>query len=166
MSGHRYRFQYVIDAVCKAGAWIAALCLLFLALIVSYEVAVRYLTGQSSSWVQELSVYLMMAVGYLAAAYALQLNSHFSITFFVDRLPAQKRRRLRLTTHCVGLFYALVFLVKGVDMVLFSYAIADTSTGLLKTPLWIPACLVPISGLLLALQFLSQTIDYLHEESL
>ena len=81
MQLHRYSFQYTIDALCKAGAWLAALCLLVLALVVSYEVVVRYTTGVSSSWIQEFSVYLMMAVGFLAAAYALQMNSHFAITF-------------------------------------------------------------------------------------
>ena len=42
MQLHRYSFQYTIDALCKAGAWLAALCLLVLALVVSYEVVVRY----------------------------------------------------------------------------------------------------------------------------
>ena len=44
MQLHRYSFQYTIDALCKAGAWLAAFCLLVLALVVSYEVVVRYTT--------------------------------------------------------------------------------------------------------------------------
>lgn len=159
MSSHRFAFQYAIDAICKAAAWVAAVCLLILALMVSYEVVVRYTTGQSSGWIQELSVYLMMTVGYLAAAYALQLKSHFSITFVVDRLPRHYRQMLVNTTNLSGLLYSLIFLFKGADMAHFMYQIGDTSTGLLQTPLWIPASLVPLSGLLLSLQFLSQTID-------
>ena len=165
MQLHRYSFQYTIDALCKAGAWLAALCLLVLALVVSYEVVVRYTTGVSSSWIQEFSVYLMMAVGFLAAAYALQMNSHFSITFFVDKLSPAKRRRLTITTNAVGLCYSLMFVVKGTDMAMAMYALGDTSTGLMQTPLWLPASLVPISGVLLSLQFLSHTIDNIAQGS-
>lgn len=143
----------------------AAFCLLALALLISYEVIIRYTTGHSTSWIKEFSVYLMMTIGFLAAAYALQLNSHFSITFFVERLSPQKRRRLQITTHLVGLFYSLVFVVKGIDMVSFMYSIDDTSTGLLQTPLWIPASLVPLSGAMLSLQFLSLTIDTVCQEN-
>ncbi|NVK57104.1 MAG: TRAP transporter small permease [Alteromonadaceae bacterium] len=165
MRTHRFAFQYAIDAVCKAGAWLAAICLLILALVVCYEVVIRYTTGHSSSWIKEFSVYLMMAVGFLAAAYALQLNSHFAITFFVDRLNPRQRRRLQITTHLVGFCYALIFVVKGIEMVNFVHSIGDTSTGLLQTPLWLPASLVPISGVVLCLQFLSLTIDHLTQEA-
>lgn len=164
MSSHRFAFQYTIDSICRAAAWVAAVCLLILALIVSYEVVVRYATGQSSGWIQELSVYLMMTVGYLAAAYALQLKGHFAITFVVDRLSRQHRKMLVTTTNLTGLCYSLIFLYKGADMAFYMYRIGDTSTGLLQTPLWLPASLVPISGLLLSLQFLSHTIDDLQEE--
>ncbi|WP_026377359.1 TRAP transporter small permease [Aestuariibacter salexigens] len=165
MQTHRFAFQYAIDAICRAGAVIAAICLLVLALTISYEVIIRYTTGHSTSWIKELSVYLMMTVGFLAAAYALQLKSHFAITFFVDRLDADKRRRLQITTHLVGFFYSMVFVVKGVDMVIFVHQMGDTSTGLLQTPLWLPASLVPISGTMLCLQFLSQTIDTVTQEN-
>ncbi|MDC8830137.1 TRAP transporter small permease [Alteromonas gilva] len=164
MRTHRFAFQYAIDALCKAGAWLAAICLFVLALVVFYEVFIRYTTGHSSSWIKEFSVYLMMAVGFLAAAYALQLNSHFAITFFVDRLSPTNRRRMQISTHLVGFCYALIFVVKGVDMVSFVYAIGDTSTGLLQTPLWLPASLVPISGVLLCLQFLNLCIDSFTQE--
>lgn len=159
MKPHKFAFQNRIDTLCEWGAIAAAACLFVLALMISYEVLVRYGFGHSTGWVQELSVYLMMASGFLAAAYALQHHSHFAITFFVDRLSAEKRRRLNMLTHSMGLLYSGIFVVQGVNMAWFSHQLNDTSTGLLEVPLWIPALLVPIGGLLLLLQFLNQFID-------
>ena len=50
-------------------------------------------------------------------------------------------------------------------MAMAMYALGDTSTGLMQTPLWLPASLVPISGVLLSLQFLSHTIDNIAQGS-
>jgi TRAP-type C4-dicarboxylate transport system permease small subunit len=80
-------------------------------------------------------------------------------------LSPAKRRRLTITTNAVGLCYSLMFVVKGTDMAMAMYALGDTSTGLMQTPLWLPASLVPISGVLLSLQFLSHTIDNIAQGS-
>lgn len=148
-----------IDYLSDFGGYIAAACLLALALMIGYEVSIRYFTGRPTTWVLEVSVYLSMAVGFLGAAYALKRDSHFSITLFVDRLTENKKRILRIFTNIICIGYSITFIIKGLEMAYVSYVINDVSTGLLAVPLWIPGLLLPIGGLLLALQFFNKLLD-------
>lgn len=147
-----------IDFSSGVGGVIAACCLMLLAFIITYEVIVRYFFGSPTAWVQEFSVYLWMAIAFLAAAYALRNDSHFAVTIFVDRLKASNRRRLRIFTHLIGLGYSVTFVIKGIEMVHFTYEMGDTSTGLIQVPLWIPGSLLPIGAVLLALQFFNKLL--------
>lgn len=148
-----------IDSLCVLFGAVGAICLLVTTLIVVLEVFLRYVLNSPTTWVSETSIYLTMAVGLLAAAYALKENMHISITNLTERLSAQNRRRMKILTHLMGIAYSAVFVAKGIEMVKFSYEMEDISTGLMETPLWIPNMFIPIGGLLLLLQFINKLAD-------
>jgi C4-dicarboxylate transporter, DctQ subunit len=148
-----------IDYACDFGGIFAAVCLLAVTLIITYEVFMRYLFNAPTTWVQEMSIYLCIAIGFMAAAYALKNNSHFSVTLLVDRMTAKNRRRMKIFTCLLGMAYSIIFVLKGYENMKFAYDIGDTSTGLLRAPLWIPWLLVPIGGLLLTLQFINKIAE-------
>lgn len=148
-----------IDYSSDLGGIMAAICLLAVTFIITYEVFMRYLFAAPTTWVAEISIYLWMALGLLGAAYALKNNNHFSITIVVDRLTAKNRRRLKMVTNLMGVAYAFVFIYKGLEMAKFAYDIKDASTGVLQFPLWIPWMLVPLGGLLLTLQFINKLAE-------
>lgn len=148
-----------IDHATDFGGIVAALCLLTVTFIITYEVFMRYIFNAPTTWVQELSIYLCIAIGFLAAAYALKNNSHFCITLFVDRMTAKNRRRMKIFTSLLGMAYSVIFIIKGYENTKFAFDIGDTSTGLLRAPLWIPWMLVPIGSLLLTLQFFNKIVE-------
>lgn len=148
-----------IDSISYFFGAMAAVFLMLTAVIVVLEVFLRYVFNSPTIWVAETSVYLTMAVGLLAAAHTLKLDMHFSMPHLIDRLSVRNRRRLKIVTHLMGMAYSIVFLVKGIGMVWFSYDLEDISTGLMETPLWIPNMLIPIAGLLLLLQFFNKLVE-------
>jgi C4-dicarboxylate transporter, DctQ subunit len=148
-----------IDRLSDAGGIIAAVCLMAVTMIITYEVFMRYIFNAPTTWVQEMSIYLCIAIGFLAAAYALKNNSHFCVTILVDRMSVKNRRRMKIFTSLLGMAYSIVFILKGYENAKFAWDIGDTSTGLLRAPLWIPWMLVPIGGLLLTLQFFSKIVE-------
>jgi len=145
-----------IDVSGELAGNIGGFCLLIMSLIICYGVLMRYVFGSPSIWVTEFSVYLCIAVGFIGASYTLKNNEHFAITIVVERLSPRKHKILKIVTDIMGIVYSLVFVWKGIDMVIFSYTFGDTSEGLLAIPLWIPELLVPIGGVLLLLQFLNR----------
>mgnify|MGYP001556639978 CR=1 FL=1 len=119
----------------------------------------RYFFNSPTVWVGEMSIYLCMGIGFFSLAYGLKNNSHFSNTFFTDRLTARNRCRLRLLTDFVGAVYSFIFIYIGVEHAWFAYDIEDVSSGMMEAPLWIPWSFVPIGGLLLTLQFIKRLTE-------
>jgi len=148
-----------IDHACDAGGFIAAVCLALVTLFIVYDVCMRFFFRAPTIWVQEMSIYMCIAIGYLACGFALKNDSHFSITILVDHLTAKNRRRMKIFTCLLGIAYSVIFVVKGIENSRFAYDIGDISSGLMATPLWIPWMLVPIGGLLLGLQFFNKLVQ-------
>ncbi len=119
----------------------------------------RYVFNAPTTWVKEISIYLSIAIGFLGAAHCLKQGGHFSITIVVDKLKPKNRKVLKTITNIMGLLYSIVFVHKGIEMVMFSYDMEDVSSGMLEVPLWIPELLLPIGGFLLALQFMNKIIS-------
>ncbi len=138
------------------GGVIGAFCLLTISVIITYEAFMRYAFNAPTTWVKEISIYLCIAIGFLAAAYTLMKDGHFSITVVVDKLKPKNRRILKTFTILLGILYSAVFVYKGIDMVIFSYQIEDVSSGLLEVPIWVPQLLLPIGAFLLLLQFINK----------
>lgn len=149
----------IINRLSDIAGIVSACCLLSVSLIVVYEVFMRYAFNSPTTWVGEMSVYLIMATGMLAASYTLRNNSHFTITILTDRLSSANQRRLRVVTDIAGALYCSVFVFKGMELVRFSYEMEDVSSGLLEAPLWVPNLLIPVGGVLLTLQFLNRIVD-------
>ena len=148
-----------IDFTSEAGGVLASICLLCVTFIVVYEVAVRYLLNAPTTWVGEMSIYFCMALGFLSLAYGLKNDQHLSITVVTERLTPKNRLRLKIFTDFVGALYCTCFIYKGAQLAYFAYDLEDVSSGMMETPLWIIWCLVPIGGLLLALQFVNKLAD-------
>lgn len=148
-----------IDFICEIGAYLSAFLLWVIAVIVTYEVAMRYLFNSPTTWVSESSVYLWMAVGLLGAANTLKNDGHFSITILVDALSQKNRKRLQIITKILGMLYSASFVYYGYQQAYLAYDLEDVSNGLMATPLWIPWSLVPIGGALLTLQFINKLAD-------
>lgn len=148
-----------IDSTSNMGGVLAAICLMILSAIIVLEVVMRYLFNAPTSWVGEISIYLCMAIGFLGLAYGLKTDSHFSITNITDRLTPKNRTRLKVCTDFVGFLYSTTFVYKGIEMAKFAHDMEDVSSGMLAVPLWIPWTLVPLGGLLLALQFINKLAE-------
>lgn len=148
-----------IDYTSEAGGIVGAVCMLLVTVIIVFEVIMRYLFNSPTTWVGEMSIYLSMGIGFMALAYALKSDGHFPITVLIDRLTPKMRSRLKVFTDFAGFLYSTTFIFKGYEMAKFAYEIEDVSSGMMEVPLWIPWSLVPIGGLLLALQFVNKLAD-------
>jgi TRAP-type C4-dicarboxylate transport system permease small subunit len=121
-----------------AGAAIAVLGLITFA-----NVAVRYLTNFSFAFTEEFSVFLMLFMALVGGSSVMAKQGHLSITYVVDRLPPQIRRR---TLTGATLLTALTFLllaVFGARMAWDEYRFEVTSPGL-GLPTWIYTIWLPI----------------------
>lgn len=107
--------------------------------IVGWNVAGRYLTGNSLTWADEVARYSMIWLTFLGSGLALRHGAHAAITNAQDALPGRGQRILRLVILAT-LFAFFGFMVwVGID---YMNRMAIQKSAALRVPMkWIYAAM-------------------------
>ncbi|SEC02084.1 TRAP-type C4-dicarboxylate transport system, small permease component [Maribacter dokdonensis] len=116
---------------------------------VLWQVFTRYVTGNPSSFTDELARYLMIWIGVLGAAYVSGRNLHVAIDILPLRQNEKTQKKLKIiVTFLVILFVLFAFVIGGSRLVYISYVLGQ-QTPALQVPLALVYIIIPISGLLI-----------------
>lgn len=161
--------------------WLAAISMLVLVLVVSWQVIIRYTLSLLSShesgmlktlkdiaqsladhshWTQQLPTYLMIWVGLLGASIALKHSGHLGIDYFTEKLPKKCQHVLSLVSFVlIIVFSSAVMIFGGSKYALrcFTYELKSTTMEWLNMG-WVYAAL-PISGFFMVIYSLEQMVD-------
>ncbi|MFS4493816.1 TRAP transporter small permease [Maribacter sp. 2308TA10-17] len=115
---------------------------------VVWQVASRYLIGQSSSFTEEFARFALIWLTVLGAAYINgQKEGHLSMDFLLAKLPFKKRqRRQKIIQILMGIFALVVMVIGGGNLVYTTLSLGQMSSAL-QVPLGIIYAVVPICGL-------------------
>lgn len=94
------------------------------------------------SWAEELSRYLLVWGSLFAATVAYKQNSHIAITFVVEKLKNQTRKKVSILTYFITILFFIVGIYYGTKMI--SLQIFQTSPALL-IPMKIVYLCLPLS---------------------
>lgn len=156
MSGFFSLFDKTVRALTTLSGYVAGILILIVSFMIAYEVFMRGVFNAPTEWSIEISVYLVMASGFLGLAPALAGNNHISVDLITSKLSSTTNKRLRTATSLVGMIFCLILTIAGADMVMVSYEINSLSTSTLRIPLYIPQSAIPIGAALIVLEFLRQ----------
>ena len=116
---------------------------------VLWQVFTRYVTGDPSSFTDELARYLMIWIGILGAAFVSGRNLHVAIDILPSRANSKTQQWLKIVvTVLVILFAIFAFVIGGSRLVYISYTLGQQSPAL-QIPLALVYLILPISGLLI-----------------
>ena len=140
----------MIARASKAAALLSGLATLVLALLISFDVLMRYFFNRPQLLVDELGPFLLLLVIFGAAAQTYRVGGHVRVDLVTSHLPPAARAWLRLLNLALGLvFLAVVIWVTG-QSALTAYRYGRVSAVLLY-PLWVPMLLIPAGLFLMAL---------------
>jgi len=135
------------DIVGRIAGWVV----LRMMLLVLVEVFTRYVLGHPLMLADEFGAYLLVAVSYLAAAYAWKEKGHVRITVLVSRLPARVSSWLRLITMLLALVVAIGLSQSAYSYLQTSFRLGMASGSWLHFPLQGPHMTLMIGFTLLSL---------------
>ena len=128
------------------------LVLIFSLLVIDvvWQVASRYLIGQSSSFTEEYARFSLIWLTVLGAAYINgQREGHLSMDFFLMKLPAEKQiKRNRIIQVVMAIFALVVMVIGGGNLVYTTLKLGQLSPALL-VPLGYVYAIVPLCGLII-----------------
>lgn len=145
-----------LDALYRAAAWCAALCLVGILFVIVAQMIARWASipfpGSS-----EYAGYLMASASFLAFAAALNRGSHIRVTLVLQRLG---RFRFWGEIWCfgIGTLASSYLAFYAVKLVYWSIKLNDISQGQDETLLWMPQAPFAFGAVLLAIAFLDNLV--------
>jgi len=138
---------------------LTAVSMAVLVLDVTWQVITRFILKNPSNWTEELATFLMIWVGLLGAAVALNRGAHLGIDYFVGKLSKKKRLFTQLFVYlCTGAFSISVLLYGGMRLVSITFMQGQLSPAL-KIPMGYVYLSVPIAGFFIALYSIEFLIE-------
>ncbi len=148
------RFIYGVDQLSKSVGHAFAWCIVTLTLGTCYEVFVRYVLNDPTSWAFDMSYLMYGAVFYMAGAYTLSRGGHVRADMFYRLWKPRTQARVELILLIIFFFPGVLALVyAGWDYGYQSMRIGEVSVNSpAGVPIWPLKMMIPIGAGLLALQ--------------
>jgi TRAP-type C4-dicarboxylate transport system permease small subunit len=127
--------------------------LMFMLVILFYQVVARYCFGVTNAWCDELSRYTLVWFGYLSACYAIVHNAHIKIDLFTKIWPKAWRSYIKLFSNVIFFIYAVVVAYYSAEWLLGLMKSGAITLGL-KLPMALFCAIIPLSHIIMALRLI------------
>jgi TRAP-type C4-dicarboxylate transport system permease small subunit len=147
----------LFDGLYRWSGYLAALCLVSIAITIILQVAGRFVGITIDS--TESAGFFLAGATFLGLAHTFRQGEHIRVTLVTRLATGQLARNLNLWG--VGVSIALLFYMTywAFDLVYFSYKFNDISPGLLAVPFWIPQSVMAIGLLVLNIALIDELVS-------
>lgn len=154
------RYIYGMDLLSRMIGHAFAWCIIILTLGTSYEVFVRYVLNNPTSWAFDFSYTMYGAMFFMAGAYTLSRGAHVRCDMFYRLWQPRTQARVELVLYILFFFPGIVALVlSGWDYGFNSMRIREVSVNSpAGVPIWPLKMLIPFGAGLLALQGVAEVL--------
>jgi TRAP-type C4-dicarboxylate transport system permease small subunit len=140
----------VIGKASKAAALLSGLATLALAVLISYDVLMRYFFNRPQLIVDEVGPFLLLLVIFGGVAQTFRSGGHVRVDLLTSHLRPAARAWLRVVNLTIGVVFLAVVIWVTTQSALTAFRYGRVSAVLLY-PLWVPMLLIPAGLLLMAL---------------
>ena len=146
-----------LDALYDGAAWLAALMMVGLLVMVLLSISGRLLHFHVPG-TDAYAGYLMAGAGFLALAHTLKRGEHIRVTLLLGMLQGGARRAMEIWALFAASALALLGAFYSARLVWQSHLFNDISTGNDATPLWLPQLGMAIGTAILAIAFIDELV--------
>ncbi len=147
----------LLDGLYGGAAWLAALCLVGLLLMVLLSIVSRQLHFHVPG-TDAYAGYLMAGAGFLALAHTLKRGEHIRVTLLLGALKGPARRGIELWALAAATALAGLGAWYACRLSWQSRVLNDISTSNDATPLWIPQLAMAAGSVILVIAFLDELV--------
>ena len=148
--------DYVLDWIRIIVKYIMLVMASSIFVIILVTVFSRYLSNYVVSWSEEVPRYLLVWIGFLGAALAVDRKDHIGFDFLFNKLPARGREILMLILNVGIALVGWIMLAYGIDFV--GQFGGDWMESIPFTNIWFYSAL-PVSGALILLFIIRQELE-------
>ena len=147
----------LLDALYDGAAWLAALFMIGLLLMVTLGIVSR-LAHFHVPGTDAYAGYLMAGAGFLALAHTLKHGEHIRVTLLLARLRGRARHAVEVWALAAAVALSALFAFYSVRLAFNSWRFNDISTGNDATPLWLPQIAMAVGSVVLVVAFVDELV--------
>jgi len=154
------RVIYSIDQLSKSVGHAFAWCIVILTLSTCYEVFVRYVLNNPTSWAFDMSYLMYGATFFMAGAYTLSRGGHVRADMYYRRWRPRVQATVELVLYVLFFFPGVTALViSGLRYGYASMRIFEVSVNSpAGVPIWPLKMMIPVGATLLTLQGIAEVL--------
>jgi C4-dicarboxylate transporter, DctQ subunit len=154
-------FVRLLNALISVSAMLAGIFVLITAILVGYEVIMRYVFDAPTLWTFDITIFLIMYAAFLGSAFTLREGKHVRLEFFtnwLERYPLPSQLLKILSNLIIIAFWALATYTSFRDTVT-AYKFSQVTQSYLRFPMIIPLIALVLGGFLVLVQLLIDTVQ-------
>ena len=130
------------------------------ALIVIFEVFMRYVLQMPTTWVNEISEMFLIYTTFFGAAWVLRMDGHTKVDILITIMSERRQVIMGIIQDIFSLFFCVVFAWLTWESFWDAVVTQErTAGGLFSIPLWIMYIVIPFGCLLLIVQLIIKIFD-------
>lgn len=159
----------IIDAINELVGRIVSVIAILFALIIIYDVVMRYVFGNPTRWAFDVTKQLYGFYFIMLGGYALRHQAHVKVDLITERLSSTWRRWVEAAGYVIFFFpFAWIFMRKSWDFAMTSFNQGEVTYGAVSIPVYplkiamfIAACLLLLQGISEFLKLVLGKTDHL-----
>ncbi|KPK09152.1 MAG: hypothetical protein AMJ64_01325 [Betaproteobacteria bacterium SG8_39] len=154
------RFIYGVDQLSKMVGHAFAWCIIILTFGTSFEVFMRYVLNDPTSWAFDFSYLMYGGLFFMAGAYTLSRNGHVRGDFIYRMWPPRGQAIIEITLYVLFFFPGVLALMyAGWNYGYEAFRIREVSVNSpVGVPVWQLKLLIPFGAALLAIQGVAEVL--------
>lgn len=136
----------ILDIIAKICTTLSGLALVLLVVTFGWLVFGRYILNSTPTWVEQLSLLLVVLITFLSAAVGIRNKTHLSVDIVPGMLPLRYRSRLQIIINMVLGGFGIVMMVQAYHLTAFNWStnipLLDVPEGLRTVPMVIGGGLI------------------------
>ncbi|MEM7774250.1 MAG: TRAP transporter small permease [Pseudomonadota bacterium] len=155
-------YDKVLNAICQASLLVSGVAMVVLTVIFGWLVFGRYVLNATPTWVEQVSLLLVMLIGFLGASVGIHQNTHLGVSYFREVSPRPVRRVFEFVSHVVLMVFGAVMMVKSFELVVFKWT---TDIPLINVPEGLRAIPITLCGAFTCMYSIGHLIHFFGNSS-
>jgi TRAP-type C4-dicarboxylate transport system permease small subunit len=154
-----------IDKFSDYLGFLAGLSYIFLAIIVSGAILLRYFLGITIASLTELSEYALYVSVLISCPYVLKVDGHVNVDVFINAANSRTKKRLALVCNILGILTSATYMYYGT---ISAYETFVRKIPVIKTmafPKWVLLVVIPIVSALFLYYFVIRISNSFNEST-
>jgi TRAP-type C4-dicarboxylate transport system permease small subunit len=155
-------FVTALNQFNKGALLLSMAALILTSAILTYSVVARYFFHIPTDWQDEASVFMLVGVIFLCAAYVQSHRGHIGIEALASILPSRVNQIRLFLVDLLSLLFCAFFAWKSWSLCHEAWVEGQTTSSTFAPPLWIPYSMMALGMTMLTLQLLAQVLTQIN----